>query len=508
MSVRKGTCGLTLLIFAAASYCSQSSMGAPLSRKHSNPHSWIQRDNARKLFGHQRPDTAPKLALSLSDAVFLALRNNPAIRSAYVERVAQRYDLRVAEDVFTPHAVLSASATYGTSQGVSNSNISLAPDVTVLTPIGTQFSFSWDNDLTTSGGFITKSSNVNASVTQPLFQGAGLDVNLAPVRTARLTEDINKLQLRLTISQTITSVILAYRELMRAQDEKRLADDAVVRAKALVDIDRTMINAGRMARMDIVQAQAALENQKLSVLQASQAIETARLNLATFLDIDLRTSIIVREKLLPVRASIVVDRAIKIANERNPSYLAQKDSVEQEQLGIVVADNGRLWNLSAIGNGNIGKQWNSGGGLPSSRTTIANGFVGLSLTAPLNGLQIDQPYVDAKGSFESGRIQLEATEKNLEEQVRTSAIGIDLDWQALEVAEKALGYAATAVAVERQKLALGKSTNVTVQTLEDSYLQAESQNLNAQISYVEALASFDLTLGTTLDTWKISLRDR
>ncbi len=63
---------------------------------------------------------------------------------------------------------------------------------------------------------------------------------------------------------------------------------------------------------------------KLSVLQASQAIETARLNLATFLDIDLRTSIIVREKLLPVRASIVVDRAIKIANERNPSYLAQK----------------------------------------------------------------------------------------------------------------------------------------------------------------------------------------
>ncbi|MEI9914887.1 MAG: TolC family protein [Methylovirgula sp.] len=146
--------------------------------------------------------------------------------------------------------------------------------------------------------------------------------------------------------------------------------------------------------------------------------------------------------------------------------------------------------------------------MPSSRTTIANGFVGLSLTAPLNGLQIDQPYVDAKGSFESGRIQLEATEKNLEEQVRTSAIGIDLDWQALEVAEKALGYAATAVAVERQKLALGKSTNVTVQTLEDSYLQAESQNLNAQISYVEALASFDLTLGTTLDTWKISLRDR
>ncbi len=490
-----------------ASVCITPVLANPGAKRHGHAHTWAQKSKEQRISNHRTADKAPELALSLSDAVFLALRKNPAIRSAYVERVAQKYDLRVAEDVFTPHATLSGNASYGTNQGVGSSNVSLSPNVTVLTPIGTQFNFSWDNDLTTSGGTITKSSTVSATVTQPLLQGAGLDVNLAPVRTAQLAEDVNKLQLRLTVSQTITSVILGYRQLMQAEEARKLADDAVVRAQALIDINRAMINAGRMARMDLAQAQAALENQKLSVLQSAEAVETARLSLAALLDIDLRTIIIVRDKLRPTRATIAIEKAITLALNRNPSYLAQKDAVQQEQLGIVVADNERLWNLSVVGNGTFGKQWVSGGGLPASRTTIANGAVGLSLNAPLNGLQIDQPYIDAKSSFASGEIQLEAGRLALEQQVRTAAMDIDLNWQALDVAEKALGYAATAVSVERQKLALGKSTNINVQTLEDSYLQAESQSLNARIAYVDSLASFDLTLGTTLDTWKISLRD-
>ena len=44
--------------------------------------------------------------LSLSDAVFLGLRGNRTIQSAYLDRIAQKYDLRVAEDYFNPKLVL------------------------------------------------------------------------------------------------------------------------------------------------------------------------------------------------------------------------------------------------------------------------------------------------------------------------------------------------------------------------------------------------------------------
>lgn len=47
-------------------------------------------------------------SLTLGDAVYLGLRNNPAIRSAYLQRVAQKFDLRVAEDAFNPKLTLNS----------------------------------------------------------------------------------------------------------------------------------------------------------------------------------------------------------------------------------------------------------------------------------------------------------------------------------------------------------------------------------------------------------------
>ena len=48
---------------------------------------------------------AQTIDLTLGDAVFLGLRDNRAIRSAYLERIAQKFDLRVAADAFNPAAV-------------------------------------------------------------------------------------------------------------------------------------------------------------------------------------------------------------------------------------------------------------------------------------------------------------------------------------------------------------------------------------------------------------------
>ena len=38
--------------------------------------------------------------------MFLGLRGNRTIQSAYLDRIAQKYDLRVAEDYFNPKLVL------------------------------------------------------------------------------------------------------------------------------------------------------------------------------------------------------------------------------------------------------------------------------------------------------------------------------------------------------------------------------------------------------------------
>eukprot|EP01031_Cornospumella_fuschlensis_P053122 gene53122-64894_t len=47
--------------------------------------------------------------LSLLDAVFLGLRNNRSIQSSYLRRIAEKFDLRVSEDVFNPKLYITGS---------------------------------------------------------------------------------------------------------------------------------------------------------------------------------------------------------------------------------------------------------------------------------------------------------------------------------------------------------------------------------------------------------------
>ncbi|HCL4122985.1 TPA: TolC family protein, partial [Pseudomonas aeruginosa] len=81
--------------------------------------------------------------LSLSDAVYLGLRNNRGIRSAYLQRIAQKFDLRVAADAFNPKLVVRGDyrANRATEDRTRTSNVS--PTATLLGEYGTRFSLAW-----------------------------------------------------------------------------------------------------------------------------------------------------------------------------------------------------------------------------------------------------------------------------------------------------------------------------------------------------------------------------
>jgi outer membrane protein TolC len=49
--------------------------------------------------------------MSLDDCIALTLRENRTIKNAYLDRVVQKYDLRMAEDKFIPTLTLAPSVT-------------------------------------------------------------------------------------------------------------------------------------------------------------------------------------------------------------------------------------------------------------------------------------------------------------------------------------------------------------------------------------------------------------
>lgn len=445
------------------------------------------------------------VTLSLPDSVFLGLRDNRTIRSVYIERVAQKFELRVAEDRFSPQIGVDGGFSRQRSSGVTGSRASLIPNASLLLPTGGSFGFAWANSISEFGGLERRSFPVELNLSQPLLRGAGIEVNRAPLQIARLNETVNELRLKASISETVGQIIFGFRELLRAQEELKLAEAAVSRTQELRDVNSALIAAGRMAALEILQTDVDLENQKIRVLEAKKSQDAARLQLLTLLALDLDVQIMAEENSNPERVNPVFDQLMPRALAQRPDYLSQTLIVEQNRLGRLVAENARLWDLSLIANGRFGRESLRGDFQQSNR--INDVTVGVLFSVPLTSLQREQPRVRAITALQQSELQLEVIRQGIEQQIRGSVTDLDIRWRQLEAARKTRELSAQAVRSEGEKLRAGRSTVYQTRLTEADLRASENQLLNAAIGYLNALTLLDLQLGSTFDTWRLSLKD-
>jgi outer membrane protein TolC len=457
--------------------------------------------------------TGPRTPISLAEAVFIGLRDNRTVKSAYITRVAEKFDLFVAKTRFQPTALLSASYETGPDTGVSTTTTDLTPTVNWLIPTGAQFQFSWSSLYYVTGGpggLNEGSQTASVTVTQPLLKGGGIAVNMAPIRVAELQEKVNQLTLKSTVIDTVTNIILAYRALLEAQQQLVIAQDSLERSRSQLATNQALIDAGRMAAAEIVQTQADIANQQVALLEAEQARNSAQLALLRLLAMDLHTNIAAGDPIKVEHIPIDLDRAIAMAIDNRPDYLSEKRTLEEDRLNLMVAKNNRLWTLDALGS--VQYQTFSGGlapgqladGLPAS-VAGTSASVGFQLSIPIGDHTLAQAEVHATTTLRTQEVQLEDLRQEIEAQVRDAVQGVELTWRRVEAARQARDLAAQTLDIEREKLKAGRTANFEVLAFETSLRAADSQALDASIAYLNAITGLDQQLGTTLDTWKISL---
>ncbi|CDG21424.1 conserved exported protein of unknown function [Xenorhabdus poinarii G6] len=440
------------------------------------------------------------IGLSLSDAISLGLRNNYAIRSIYLDRIAQKFDLRVAEDRFTPKLQLSGRYIAGKNQDASFRKVNLSPNATLLTPLGTRFTLSWTRENNQSK--INKLHNDGASITviQPLLRGAGTDINNAPILLAKLREQTNRLNLKATISDAITQIILAYHALLRAQEQQALSVASLKRMQKLVETNKELIGAGRMAQADIIQTQADLAMQELSAKEAENHVDTAKLALLKLLALSLKTPIQATETLEGIHVSLNVEQSIKKAQAQQPGYLIQLLSAKAADIQLLQARDNRLWDLSLVGGTS---QYRSS----SSETRNWENYVGIQLDIPIGDMTRKQAAVQAKVDVQKQTLHLEEAKINLEQSVINAIRDTESRWQEYQLAIKASSLSQKKLEIEQEKLQAGRSSNFQVLSFETDLRNAENARLNTLIQYLNAQAELDQILGTTLESWEIVLNE-
>ena len=446
---------------------------------------------------------AQEVKLTLSDIVILALENNRTLKNAYLERIVQKQDLAVAEDKFEPKFTPTVSvslAQFGSDGVTSNGDLGL--QATVKVPTGGELSFRWavNGQTLNENGFSSDTNddpfepNLQLSFNQPLLRGAGINVNRASVEISRLTEQINVLTLKSTLINTITDAIVAYRELLRAQERLKIAQLSLQSAQESLEFNRVLIEAGRLAPVDIVQSETAVANRQVSLLSAENNLEARRLALLKILDIDRDIAIVPTETLTATPVPLNSNKLRQLAFENQPDYLQAQLDRERTKLDLLQAENNRLWDLSlstSLSNASINK------------TDVRAGLV---LTRDLGDLTVERDFQRSRVNQLKAENTLEEQQESLEIQVTDSIRDVNLSLSEVELARKATESSERQLEIAREKQRLGREVTVfELVRLQDDLAQARNVELNATIDYLNALTRLDQTLGTTLDTWQVTI---
>lgn len=462
------------------------------------------------------PDVAEVdgINLTLKEVIFLALENNRTIKNQYLERIVERQELAVAEDKFNPDFTPSLSIGWdNTTQGnltTMNRGLKLSAKVLVKIPTGGVLNLEWEGQRQQENYQGSGSSdqdvlrqNLALVFNQPLLRGAGETVNRAPIEIARIQETINLLNLKSILINKITEIIIAYRDLLRAQEQVKIEKQSLKTAQEQVETTKVLIQAGRLPRTELITVQTRVANQALSLLSAQNNLKKQQLNLLELLDIDQEVNIVASENLDIQLTPFNPDELKQLGLENQPSYLQAKLKLEQSKMDLIVAENNRRWNidLSTV------VRHQPAPDIIENQTDLRAGLV---LSKTLGDRTLEQ-------NFQRSRVKVLQAENDLIEAGQNIEIDLKKSLQDIDVARKRveLSRQATQLAeeqlqneVEKVKLGAGESSLVNLVQFQSDLTQAQNDELNAKIEYVNTLTNLYQSLGITLDQFGITLEQQ
>ena len=452
--------------------------------------------------------------LTLNDVIILGLENNRTIKNQYLDRIVQRQDLIVAEDKFNPNFTPNLSInwsdiTQGNSTVMSN-GLRLSAGLVIKIPTGGELNMSWvgqrqQQNSQGSGGSDRDVLRQNLELTfkQPLLRGAGQRVNRADIEIARITETINLLDLKSTLIDKTTEIIISYRRVLQAQEEVKIDLQALENAKKTVENTQFLIDAGRIAKAELITVQSQVADQEIALLSSRNNLRQRRLDLLELLDIDEDVNIIASQNLEIQPPTLDIDRIRQSILEHQPSYLKAKLNLENAKTQLVIDENKRRWNidLETVVRHDPAPYANN------NKTQLS---AGLTFSKALGDRSIERDFQRSRVDVLKLENDLKETIQKVNTEVTKNLQDIELNFKKVELSRQATKLAELQLSNEVEKIKLGFQGRRLLDLVDFQSKLNEAQNneLNAKIDYLNALTNLEKNLGITLDTLGITLEQQ
>jgi outer membrane protein TolC len=226
------------------------------------------------------------------------------------------------------------------------------------------------------------------SVTQPLLQGAGISVNVAPILIARLQTERSFFQLKDSVQDLVRGVIQAYWSVVFARTDVWAKRQQVEQGAAAHARAEARKNAGFVSAAEVAQAKVALSNFRAALITAEAGLLQSEDTLRNILGWPPTEP----ERIVPVtpptasRIDPKWDEILGLASEMRPDLIELNLILEADEQNLRVARNQALPKLDAA----MSYQWNglegtapSGDRVSTSPGQFANWSLGVNFSVPL-----------------------------------------------------------------------------------------------------------------------------
>lgn len=338
-------------------------------------------------------------------------------------------------------------------------------------------------------------------------QGLSLNWNISGLSflTARDRQSQSNAQRELALlsaqSTLGTEVHRQYWDALEQQEllevELALAD---ARQRDLEAADR-LYSLARATRVDVLQAELALEQQRSSIQQQRSAYEQALLTLRTTLgDTDL-PPIRPESGLVPVFDPSGLDEDVLVARALgdNPQIRSAEAGVEGARIGVSEATE---WKWPSV---SIAYNWYQYRQLEETEALFELGYdpdrvqssfsVQVGLPFFNNYFQNKSQEAQARVALDNQRESLKETRLQTEQEVRSQLITLRNQRETLRLAERSLEIAEEALRLAREEYRIGTRTFEQLQDAVEQETTARRQVITSRYGFVDALIALESAVG-------------
>jgi outer membrane protein TolC len=365
------------------------------------------------------------------------------------------------------------------------------------------------------------------SFNQPILNGYGRNVNTRAIRIAQNNKTISEIQFETQVIELMTQAQRTYWDLVFVAEDMKVKRASLELAERTLRDNQAQVDAGVMARIDLVQArsQVATRNEDLLVSNYTQMQieDQVKKLLSTQPDPGL-----VLARLTPTQTPLApasgdylpVADAIRVAYENRPELRQTQLQLRNAEIDLDASKNRLLpildFTASYTQNGLGGRQTIRDGFGPTApivsvtpggltdafgqliRSQSGGYSVGFNLQIPLTNKAQQAEYAQVVVQKATVESNIKAWESRIAVEVRNAITALDMNKARIETAQLSRELAQQQYDAEQRKFELGASTIRFVLEEQRNLEQMQTNEISAKVNYAKSLVDYDRALGVTL----------